>query len=80
MFAALSSRYRDFVAHVRRPRVDAKQHQTTTTDPHLFFTLPPEIRHHIYRLIMVSGDDKRWIHTASTKTPLPSSTARTSLG
>jgi hypothetical protein len=63
MFAALSRGYRDFVAHIRRPQAHAQQRETTATDPHIFFTLPPEIRHHIYRLLMVSRDDERWIHT-----------------
>jgi hypothetical protein len=64
MFAALTSSCRDLVARVRQYQVDTTQKETTPTGPLLFFTLPPEIRHHIYRLVMFSTDDKRWIHTA----------------
>ncbi|KAE9381895.1 hypothetical protein N431DRAFT_425474 [Stipitochalara longipes BDJ] len=68
MFAALASSSRDLVARVWRPQIETQQHETTAKGPLLFFTLPPEIRHHIYRLVMFSADDKRWIHTA--KLPL----------
>jgi len=34
-----------------------------TDEIHKFFTLPPEIRHQIYRLLFVPKDEKRWIHT-----------------
>ena len=68
MFSALTSSYRDLVARVHGVQVERQHPETTPTGLLLFFILPPEIRHHIYRLVMFSTDDKRWIHTA--KLPL----------
>ncbi|KAE9379503.1 hypothetical protein N431DRAFT_541051 [Stipitochalara longipes BDJ] len=36
---------------------------STSEEEHIFFKLPPEIRHQIYRLLFVPKDEKAWIHT-----------------
>jgi hypothetical protein len=38
--------------------------EETAEEIHIFFTLPPEIRHQIYRLLLAPKDEKRWIHHA----------------
>jgi hypothetical protein len=66
MFAALSRRYRVFVAHVRRRKARRQQPETIATNTHPFWKLPPELRYYIYRLVMLSKDDnKRRVHTAT---------------